>query len=586
MGNSSLNHRETLFLASVWLLGIAAFSVGCEEVRPAFHKVVIPIEAQEEVVDNRSAEPLRVDGHLYRGTRLDGIGEEGPPADNMLVLTEGGAEFLDPNLVSEGAGSQIAQNLVEPLLNPGPRTGDPVPGVATHYDRSEDGKVYTFYLRKNARWSDGNPVTAADFVYSYRRILTPETASKASQLLWKIRNGKAFNQGLITDPTQLGVRALDPHTLEIELENPYPYFPHLASELTYAPVPRWTIEKHGSQWTRPENMVVNGPFTLDQWKVRDRVVLKKNPRYWDADSVALSGAVILEVESATSALKMYEAGQAHWAPSMVPNEKIPVFRADDRGDFYIDPYLCTYYYLVRMDRPPLDDPLVRQAIASSIDRERLVKHVFRGGQVPASHLVPEMFEKVSQYTSPKGAVYDPERALRLLSEAGYPGGQGFPELTIVYNTNEGHRQMAEAIQDSLKVTLGIHVKIENMEWKSLLQRQRAGDFSISRGGWCADYPDPMAFMEIFHSESDNNDTGFADPVYDKLLGQIDGTSDPVERNVLLGKAESILNRELPVIPIYFYTRVYLLKPYVEGFEPHFQERHLLKYLSFSREGSP
>lgn len=561
---------------------------GCTDSPPRMVQLIYPsAEAGTEGV-LRDPQPvvLQAKGHIFSGTQMDGLGREGPPNDNLFIWTGGGAEHIDPNLVSEGAGSNIVQNMVEPLLNPAPKTGPPLPGAATHYEVSEDGLVYTFHLRPEARWSDGEPVTASDFAYSYLRTLSPKTASKAAGLLWKLKNGQAYNQGRLDDSSLVGVKVVEPHKLELTLENPYPYFPYLASEIVYAPVPQRVIERHGSAWTEPQNMVVNGPYRLKEWAIRDKLALERNPHYWDRENVAIDGVVVLHSESEVGAFQLYEAGKVHWVPSMVPSEKIPSLMAEDRGDFYVDPHLCTYFYELRVDRPPFDSLDVRKAFASSVDKERLVKHVTRGGQMAATHVVPSLFSQVSGYRSPQGLPYDPEATAQFLSRAGYPRGKGLADITLLYNTSEGHRKVAESVQESAGEAMNVPIKIENMEWKSLLQRIRSGEFELARGGWCADYPDPMAFLEIFHSENENNNSGYKNPAYDALLARIDRTSNSEKRNALMAKAEGILNAELPVVPVYFYTRVYLLKPYVQGFEPQFQERHLVKDMWFVREEAP
>ncbi len=508
------------------------------------------------------------------------------PSEPVMIWPDGGAEFLDPNKIAETAGNAIAMNMFEPLLNYARGNAAPVPGVAERYEVSDDGLVYTFHLRHDAKWSNGRTVTARDFVYSWRRGLDPATGSRNAEQLWFLHNGRALNEGRLDDPSKLGVEAVDDFTLRVTLENPTPFFPSLVASIAYAPVPREAVEKWGNRWTRPEYIVVNGPYKLVEWKVRDRVVLEKNPLYWDAEHVRLQRAVILHNESETNAWNLYRSGKVYWVPSQIPTEKIPGLIARWPLDFHIDPIMCTYYYVFRLDHAPFDDVRVRRAFNMAVDKERLVRQILHAGQRAATHLVPEMFEHsdfewVRGYRSPHGDGYDPDKARALLAEAGYPDGSGLSQVEVVYNTYEGHRLIAEAIQRNLKEDLGVDLAIHNMEWKSLLKRLHRGDFQIGRSSWCADYPDPMTFLSVFHSDSQNNYAGYHNPDYDALLERINRTRDRTRRNALIGKAEAMLNRDVPFLPLYFYVHVYLLNPYVRGFEPQYQDNHLLKYMWYA-----
>jgi ABC-type oligopeptide transport system substrate-binding subunit len=558
------------------VLALVALVGGCRKAPPPPPPLVG--EPVTGPVDAPEAAPVVAGAARQAAT----LAHEAPPEDNVFVWPEGGAEFLDPNKISESAGSNIAQNMFEGLLAYAPGNAPPVPGVAERYEVSEDGLTWTFHLRGDARWSNGRTVTAHDFVYSWRRALDPATASKNAQQLWFIEGAKELNKGSLTDPEAVGVRAVDDRTLVVRLVGPTPFFPYVISYIAYAPVPREAIEQWGDQWTRPEHIVTNGPFHMTEWKMRDRVVLKKSETYWDKDAVRLSGAVILHNESESTAFQLYESGLAHWLPGLVPTDKIPLLLAAGRPDFHIDPYMCVYYYLFRMDRPPFDSALVRRAINMATDKERIVKHILRAGQTVATHLVPPMFEETTGYVSPTGDPFDPETAARLLAEAGYPEGSGLPRIEFVYNTFEGHRLIAESIQRNLQDTLGIETSLNNMEWKGLLKKLHAGDFRVGRGSWCADYPDPVNFLEVLHSESENNYAGYDNPEYDALLDRIRRTPDQQTRNRLMAEAEAMLNRDMPLLPLYFYTRSYLLKPFVKGFETQFLDNHLLKYLYFER----
>lgn len=507
----------------------------------------------------------------------------GAPADDVFVWTAVGAETLDPGKMTDSAGTDIAINLFEGLLSFAPDNGPSRPGVAERWESRDDARVWTFHLRPDATWSDGTPVTARDFDWSWRRVLDPATGSKAAQQLWFIKGAKELNTGLSRDPASLGVRVVDDRTLEVELVGPTPFFPSVVTYITWYPVPRQAVEAHGDQWTRPEHIVTNGAFHLAEDSPRERVVLRKSPTYWDAARVKLAGARILHTESEETTFQLYERGVVHWTPGTVPADKIPLLQAEGRPDFHQDPYMCVYFYVFRTDRPPFDDVALRRAFDRATDKERIVKHITRGGQTPATHIVPPMFREATGYESPQGAAFDPEEAARALVEAGYPGGKGMPPVEILFNTLEGNRLIAESIQRNLKDDLGVETTLANVEWKTLLQRLHAGEFQLARSSWCADYPDPSNFLDVFHSQGESNYAAYKNPAYDALLDRIRQTGDTARRNELIAEAEAMLVRDVPVLPIYFYTRSYLLKPWVRGLEPQYRDTHLLKYVWFERQ---
>lgn len=542
---------------------IAGFETACDAIEPA---------ATEVATAGRTAGY----GVVYQGKGV--APDRGPiPKDKTLVWVEGNAEFLDPNMISESAGTAIASQMFEPLLNTAPGNAPPVPGAATHFDLSEDGRTYTFHLREGLVWSDGTPLTAEDFRWSWLRGLTPATGSKNAQQLWYIQGAADFNAGRTTDPETVGIRVVDPLTLAVTLENPTPFFPDLITYIAYAPVPRHAVEKFDKQWVRPENIVVNGPYKPTLWNPRDRMVMEKNPRYWDAANVAIPRTEVLFTEDESMNVRLYESGKAHWIKPL-PSDKVRDWITEGRSDLRIDMQMCTYYYVIRTDRPPFDDPLLRRAVNMAIDKERMTKHILAGFQVAAPNLVPDMFRDMLGYVSPKGDGFDPQKAKELLAQAGYPGGVGLPKLEIVYNTFESHRLIAEFVQRNLKENLGIEVAVNNMEWKSLLKLVSTGDFQIARTSWCADYPDPTTFLGVFHSEGENNYSGYKNPEYDKLLDRIGKETDRRKRNVLLCAAEMTLNRDAPITPFYFYTRSSMIRPFVRGFESQYQDHHLIKDL--------
>jgi oligopeptide transport system substrate-binding protein len=519
--------------------------------------------------------------HIYGCDRYPCEGHavcaEASPADGMLQVSLGGAEFIDPSLVHESAGTFVVQEIYEGLLSFPPGNGAPIPGVAERWELGEDGRTWTFHLRRDARWSNGRTVTAHDFVYGWTRKLLPETASQAAEHHFFIKNAKAFNEGKLTDASQLGMRAVDDHTLVVELEEPTPFWLEYVQSAHYMPVPREAVEQWGKDWTRAEHIVTNGPFHMVEWRPRDRMVLKKSETYWNKDAIRISGAIIWHSESETDDLRRYEAGQTHMLQSSIPTEKISVFMEDKRPDLFIDPYLAYYYYAFRVDRPPFDNLLVRQAVDMAIDKERLVKHVTRGMQVPADGPVPPFFVDTMGYPKPAGATFNPQRARELLAEAGFPNGVDLPKITLIYNTYEIHRLIAEFVQRSLKENLGIEVAIENMEWKSLLKQLRSGDFQMARFGWIGG-KDPYTFLNSFRHDSPNNEMGYKNLAVDELLDASLKERDDKARLALMAKAEALIQQDMPIAPLYFYTRVYLKKPVLRGVEQELTSVHLMRHM--------
>jgi len=491
---------------------------------------------------------------------------------------------LDPHIV-EGTGEhQIISTLLEGLTAEDPVTLEPVPGTAERWEISDDGTVYTFYIRENARWSNGDKLTAHDFFNSYRRILTPSLGSRYANMLFPIVNAEEFNSGEITDFAKVGVKALDDTRLEITLNNATPYFLEMtAQHYTYWPVHLPTIEKYGdpyqrgNKWTRPENYVGNGPFVLTEWRVNDVVKVRKSDTYWDKDNVKLNGVNFYAIESIEAEERAFRSGQLHLTEE-VPNSKVPAYLRDHPDQIRIDDYLATYLFLINITREQLKDPRVRHALSMSVDREAIVQKVTMGGQKPAYSLTPP---NTRGYTSRSQAEYNPEKARALMAEAGYPGGKGFPKISILFNTSENHKAIAEAIQQMWNAELGIDAGLVNQEFKVYLNSEHNLDYDLSRSGWTGDYPDPMTFLDTFASWSENNRTGWVNEKYDALLRESMRTVDPAKRIKVLQDAEAILLEDMPMFPLYFYTRVYLKAPSVKNWNPTFADHHPYKYVYLS-----
>ena len=495
--------------------------------------------------------------------------------DQVLYLGCGAEPSgLDPHIVTGVTEHYILLALLEGLVTRDPKTLDIRPGVAQAWTISEDGRTYTFHFDPAARWSNGDPVVAGDFVFSFKRILSPALGAPYAYMLYPMRGAKAFHTGEVKDFDAVGVSAPDDATLTIELESPTPYFLSLLTHYSWWPVHPPTILKHGamtdriSDWTRPGNFVGNGPFLLKSWRLNDRIVVTKNPGYRDAASVRLNGIHFLPLATDAEE-RAFRAGFIHLSYS-VPSHRIDWYEKNRPGNIRFDTYLGTYYYALNTHVPPLDDPRVRKALAYAINREDLTQHILRAGQQPAYHFTPP---GTNGYTPEAGFAYDPDQARALLAEAGFPGGKGFPKIELLYNTSEAHRTLALAIQQMWKTELGIDIELFNQEWKVYLATRESGDFQIVRAGWIGDYDDPDTFLSLLTSASGNNHSGWSNAAYDALIAQSRSTRDRSTRNALFQKAETLLLDAMPVIPVYFYVRSLLIDEAVHGWYPNILDYH-------------
>ena len=488
---------------------------------------------------------------------------------------------LDPHLVTGIPEHHIIEALLEGLVSPDPRDLSPRPGAAERWEISPDGLVYTFHLRKNGKWSNGELFVAQDVVETYKRILTPTLASEYGYMLYPITNAEAYATGKLKDFAQVGVKALDPLTVQMTLSSSTPYFLSLlACHYSGWPVHVPTIRKYGpvhergNKWTREGHFVGNGPFVLDTWKVNQLIVVRKNTNYWDADRVKLNAIYFHPIENNNSEERMFRTGLLHKSDTL-PATKIEVYRREWPETLQAEPFLGTYFYRINVTKPPLNNPKLRRALAMAIDREAIVKNVTRGGQIPAFHLTPP---GTAGYTARARITEDREAARKLLAEAGHPGGKGLPNIELLFNTQESHKAIAEAIQQMWKRELGIETRLVNQEWKVYLDSQHRLNYQICRAAWIGDYVDPNTFLDMFVTGGGNNDTGWSNAAYDQLIRDAARTSNPEARREIFQRAEEILTQEMPIIPIYFYTRVHLLHPSVKGYYPNVLDQHPLKYV--------
>ena len=485
---------------------------------------------------------------------------------------------LDPHVITSAQDFNIVFTLLEGLTTPDAKDLHPTPGAAQSWDVSPDHTLYTFHLRPNARWSNGDPVTARDFLYAYRRILTPALGSEYSYMLYVVKNAEAYNTGQLTDFSQVGFAAPDDLTLRVTLNAPTPYFLSLVAHHSWFPLHQKTVEQfgrisdRGTPWTRPGNYVGNGPFVLKKWLTNQVIGVEKSPTYWDAANVKLHAINFYPIESADTEERAFRAGQLHITATF-PGDKVDVYRREHPEQLHTDPYLGTYFYRLNVTRPPLDDPRVRRALAMTIDRQGIIDSITRTGQQPAHSLIP-----------PGTAGYEPiakvqddiPAAQKLLADAGFPGGQGFPQLTIIFNTNEAHKRIAEAVQAMWKKNLGITVSLQNEEAKVLENTTREGNYQIARYAWIGDYLDPNTFVTLLISGGGNNQTGWSNPEYDRLVALAANTADPASRLKVFQQAEGILVDQAPIIPFYFYTRANLQRTDVHGWYSNLLDIHNLK----------
>ncbi|MFZ4734977.1 MAG: peptide ABC transporter substrate-binding protein [Bradymonadia bacterium] len=495
------------------------------------------------------------------------------PADTFVFAINGEPETLDPGRLRGVPETFIAINLFEGLVEYPRGEGEMVPGVAERWTRSPDGRTYTFSLRKDARWSNGDPVVAEDFRWSWLRVLDRKAASPYADQLYVIAGAEAYFTGAQSDPSTVGIRVVDPHTLVVELAYVAPWFLELAAFHTYRPVHRPTVEAFGDAWTRPEHMVSNGAFKLSAWVPNRHVELVRSTTYWDNANVALAGAKVLPIQDSSTMTNLYEGGELDWSGA-VDLPSIQLSALARWSGFRQDPYLATYFYRFNVTRPPLGDNRVRRALSLAVDREA-IERVLEGGHRAATTFVPPM----QGWTSGDGRLsFDPDQARTLLAEAGFPEGRGFPRLTLEYNTQQDHKQVAEMVQQMWQRHLGVSIELKNLEWKVYLQSQTQLTFDLSRSAWVADYHDPMTFLGLFKTGNGNNNTGWGDKEYDALLDRANREGEPTARQALLREAESALLLRGPVLPIYHYGHPMLLNPAVEGFEANLLDLHPLKYL--------
>lgn len=488
-------------------------------------------------------------------------------------------ETLDPNKATENVGFTVLANTFEGLTRLGDKD-EPIPAVAEKWDISEDGTKYKFYLREDAKWSDGKTVTAYDFEYSWKRAVDPETASDYAYMLYYIKNAEKINNGELP-VDDLAVKVIDERTIEVTLEGPCSWMLTMFAFATYSPVRQDIIENDPETWALNfENLVTNGPFFVDSWRHNDRLRLLPNEHYWDKQRVKLDEVTITLINEESTALGAFDAGDVD-AVDGVPVAEIPRLLAEE-PDFYILPALGTYYYVFNNTAQPFDNEDIRKAFALAIDRRAIVETVTLGGQVPATGFVPFGMRVIGKDFRKEGKDYgiDPNAALveeakELLAKAGYPDGEGFPEVTLKYNTTEAHKRIAEAIQEMWKKNLNIDVNLENTEWRVHLNNLDNGNFQVGRIGWSSDYSHPMSFLDMWISGSGNNYAQWKSTELDDYIKTAKTTPSEEEAVDSLHKAEDVLMERMTIMPIYYNTEPELVKGYVKNWR-----KSVLGYMFF------
>ncbi|MCA9563632.1 MAG: peptide ABC transporter substrate-binding protein [Myxococcales bacterium] len=493
------------------------------------------------------------------------------PPDTFGMGIGSDPQTFDPGVMSGSVEGRIAYQLFEGLYSPAPGEQEPVPGVAESHEVSEDGLTWTFHLRSDARWHNGDPVTAEDFRYAWLRILRGDIAADYIGFMRYLKNGRAFEEGRVGED-QVGVHVIDRHTLQVELENPIPYFLQIVSFYTYFPVHRGSIEEHGQEGAfRAENVIGNGPYQMVEYRLRNQIVLEKAPTYWNAANVQIERIQMEVIEDLAAHVTAYMDGRIDWTYDL-PDNQLGSLRASDA--FRSDNWLGTYYYRFNTTRGPTTDIRVRRALSLAVNREELCRCTLDELYEPARSFVPPM----PNYPELDMVHYDPVRARELLAEAGYPNGEGFPRLELLYNTSENHRVIAEAVQDMWQRELNIEVTLSNQEWQVYLESTDNLDYEVARAGWIGDYRDPNTFLELWTGDDQNNDTGWDNPEYNRLIQASRQEPNPERRLGYLLEAERLLLDEVPIMPIYFYAQFHLVRPNVCGWEMNLSNTHLVSQL--------
>ncbi|QTN32454.1 peptide ABC transporter substrate-binding protein [Akkermansiaceae bacterium] len=486
----------------------------------------------------------------------------------LLLGNSSDPKSFDPQVTSGVLESNINRALFEGLVISHPSDDLAAPGgAAIEMIPDETSTVWTAKLRPDAKWSDGEPVTSEDFAFAYERLLTPELGAKYAEMLYFLKGGEAFNKGETKDFSSVGIQVVDPLTFVITLRGPTPYFKEILKHYTWNPVPKHRILKYGgmaqigNDWAKPENLVGNGPYRIKSFRRNAHIEVERNPHYWDAANVSLNGIRFLPISNIFTEARMFRDGQLH-VTYAAASETVDFMKKHNPSVLRQEPYLGTDFYRFNTTREPFDDSRVRRALSMAIDRKAICENVFRGS-TPAYAITPPM----GDYDPPHGAGFDPEQARKLMAEAGYPGGKGFPRKKLLIASRETAATLATAVQAMWREHLGVEVEIENKEWTAYLVATQSLDYDIVSAGWIGDFIDPLTFLEIWSPGNGNNNTGWDNPEFVAQLAESFKVTDPAERYGYLKAAEAILLEEAPIAPIGWRGKNYLVHPSVQGWHP-------------------
>ncbi|MGL4399151.1 MAG: peptide ABC transporter substrate-binding protein [Luteolibacter sp.] len=491
----------------------------------------------------------------------------------LLVGNSAEPKALDHQLVTGVIESKIITSLFEGLVADHPSQDDAAPpGAAASWTHNKEMTEWTFNLQPEGKWSDGAPVTAHDFVFAYHRLLHPDFAGPYAEMLYFLVNAEDYNKGKITDFSQVGVTAVDDFTLRVQLREPVPYLPSLTRHYTWFPVPRHVVLQHGkmtarfTKWSTLDHLVGNGPFKITQWRFHDFIEVRRNPHFWNAAEVGLNGIRFYPIENYYSETRAFLAGQLH-TTYQLPPDLLRAMKRNEPEYLRQDPYVGTIFIRLNTTRPALTDPRVRQALSLALDRHQISEHILEGF-FPTVSLTPKM----GAYVPEPKLSFDPEKARKLLAEAGFPDGEGFPVFSLLI-ARPSARAVAEAMQAMWNKHLNIRINIQNKDWGSYVTAQQSLNFDMAYAGWIGDYLDPTTFLNMWTTGNGNNNTGWSNPRFEELLREAALKSDPAERFALFREAEAMLMDSQPILPIVHYTRNYLLRPEVKGWHPLLLDNH-------------
>jgi len=505
--------------------------------------------------------------------------EEDTPEQNtaihppyIRIPIEGVISTIDPGLTVDMSSIDVTEQLFLGLTDFDPQTYQVRPELAEDWAISEDGKIYHFYLRKDVTWTDGKPVTAHDVVWAIQRNIRSDLNCPYAYMLFILENAEAINSGDEPDVTKMGVHALDDYTVEFRLKYSAAFFPAMVGLWIYRPLPRETVEKFGDAWADYLNIQTNGSYMLTDWKKGKHMILKKNPAYYDADYVSIPEIRYIIVPESSVGLVLYEHNELDLIGGeyiRIPLTEIPRIKIDPvlRKEYQNKPTFCTYYFGFNTQRPPVDNALVRKALSAAIDRQLLIEVITKGDQEPATTFTrPPIFGSVAP-SDGVGIGFNPKLAKKWLAEAGFPDGKGMPPIVLMHNTSEDNAMIAQAIQTCIQYYLNVNISVKDKEWTVYVDAiEQPNTPHIFRLGWCADYPDANNWLyDVFHPKKSSNYIGWDNTEFETIVDKAQVTSDIQERIQLYRRAEQILcEEEAAIIPIYFYTAPYLVKPWIKG----------------------